>query len=345
MVKSISVEEALREGYQLIDVRTKEEFEEFHIPGAVNVPLFTGQEKERISRVYYSKGEREARMVALEMVAKRLPDIVKKIRELKEEKGKVALYCWRGGMRSFSVATISNLVGVNVPTVKGGYREFRNFILKRISDICRRVRFVVLYGPTGCGKTRIIRNLKAKGFPVIDLEGLAGHRGSVFGGIGLKQPSQKMFDAYLWRELEANGDRGYIVVEGESRKIGRIHIPEPFWKGMMNGVKVLVKLPIGERAKICLEDYLSATKKPEVYMDALRRIRKHLNPKIYSEIEKLIESREFGKAAVRLMESYYDPLYIRSIPKADEVIDAETVEEAERRLEALLLKLNNPVLT
>ena len=113
---------------------------------------------------------------------------------------------------------------------------------------------------------------------------------------------------------------------------------------MMNGVKVLVKLPIGERAKICLEDYLSATKKPEVYMDALRRIRKHLNPKTYSEIEKLIESREFGKAAVRLMESYYDPLYMRSIPQADEVIDAETVEEAERRLEALLLKLNDPVL-
>ncbi|RUM45057.1 MAG: hypothetical protein DSY35_01285 [Desulfurobacterium sp.] len=160
LVKEVTVEEALKKGFKLVDVRTEEEFEEFHIPGAINVPLFTQKEREEVSKVYYSKGEKEARLFALKLVAPKLYDIVTKIREVKERYGQVAVYCWRGGMRSLAVATICNLVGVHVFRLKGGYRAFRQFVLKRIAEISEGLRVVVLYGPTGVGKTRILRELK-----------------------------------------------------------------------------------------------------------------------------------------------------------------------------------------
>ena len=181
LIKEVTVEEALKKGFKLVDVRTKEEFEEFHIPGAINVPLFTKEEREEVSKVYYERGEKEARLFALKLVGPKLYEIVSRIREVKEKNGQVAVYCWRGGMRSLAVATICNLTGIHVFRLKGGYRAFRQFILRRIEEISENLKVVVLYGPTGVGKTRILRELKEEGYPVIDLEGLAGHRGSVFG--------------------------------------------------------------------------------------------------------------------------------------------------------------------
>ncbi len=344
MVRNIDIEEALKENYVLIDVRTEEEFKEFHIPGAVNVPLFTTDEKKKISEVYYKKGEKEARLFALKIVSPKIPGLVEKIRELKERQDKVALYCWRGGMRSFSLATISSLAGVYVPIVKGGYRAFRKYILKRIEMLSKGKTFIVIYGPTGCGKTRILRILKRKGFPVIDLEGLAGHRGSVFGGIGLKQPSQKMFDALLWKEMENYKESSFLVVEGESRKIGKIHIPEPFWKKMRNGIGVIVSIPLDERVKVSLEDYKVLENEPEIYLEALERIKKHLPSQKYNLIKEHIKERNYREAIKELMLSYYDPLYRRSTPDAELEIDAQNLEEAIEELSRYLSKLNNPVL-
>ena len=269
LVREITVEEALSKGYRFIDTRTPEEFEEFHIPGAYNVPLFSAEERKKVSRVYYEKGEKEARLYALEIVGPKLHKIVRQIKEIKDREGKVVVYCWRGGMRSLAVAAICTLAGVSVPRLEGGYRAFRKYILNRMAEILKDKKLIVLYGPTGSGKTRIIRALKEKGYPVIDLEGLAGHRGSVFGGIGLEQPSQKMFDALLWQELERLKDAPCILIEGESRKIGRLFIPEPFWEAMERGEKIYVELPLEERVKISMEDYGVDRFPPEVYLEAL----------------------------------------------------------------------------
>jgi tRNA 2-selenouridine synthase len=217
LVREISVEEALKKGFKFIDVRTKSEFEEFHIPGAYNVPLFSEEERRKISEVYYSKGEKEARLLALKLVGPKLYNIVSEVKEIKEREGRVVVYCWRGGMRSLAVSAICTLVGINVPRLIGGYREFRRYTLRRMEEILKDKKLIVVYGPTGSGKTRILRTLKEEGFPVIDLEGLAGHRGSVFGGIGLKQPSQKMFDSLLWLELERLKDSAKKYEEIKSK--------------------------------------------------------------------------------------------------------------------------------
>jgi tRNA 2-selenouridine synthase len=338
LVKEISVERALKENYRFIDTRTPSEFKEFHIPGAYNVPLFTEKEREEVSKVYYEKGEKEARLFALKLVGPKLYEIVFKIKEIKEKEGKVVVYCWRGGMRSLAVAVICSLVGVNVPRLIGGYRAFRKYILERMEELLKGKELVVVYGPTGTGKTRMLRILKEKGYPVIDLEGLAGHRGSVFGGIGLTQPSQKMFDSLLWLELEKYKDSPFIVVEGESKRIGRLFIPEPFWKAMEKGRKISVEIPLEERVKISMNDYMVDKFPPEVYLNSLERIKKILGDEKYKEIKELISSKNYKEAVKKLMVHYYDKLYAKSTPPNVERIKAKSFKEAlsllENRIEA-----------
>ncbi len=336
LVREIEFEEAYRKGFAFVDVRTREEFEEFRIPGAYNVPLFTKEEREKVSEVYYRKGEKEARLYALEVVRPKLHRIVKEIKEIKEKEKNVVVYCWRGGLRSLAVAAICNLTGVHVFRLKGGYRAFRNYILKRMEEILKDKEVIVLYGPTGVGKTRLLRELKGEGYPIIDLEGLAGHRGSVFGGIGLEQPSQKMFDSLIWKELENLKDSPLIVVEGESRKIGKLFIPEPLWKKMNEGIKVLLELPLEERVKISMEDYGVSRFPKEVYLEALKRIRKLLGGEKYKEIKELIEKENYPKAVKELMVNYYDKLYSRSIPQTQIKLKAESYSEGKERFKELL---------
>lgn len=336
LVREITVEEALKKSYRFIDTRTPEEFEEFHIPAAYNVPLFSGEERKKVSKVYYEKGEKEARLYALEIVGPKLHKIVRKVKEIKEKEGKVVVYCWRGGLRSLAVAAICTLAGVNVPRLVGGYRAFRQYILKRIAEILEGKKLIVLYGPTGCGKTRIVRILKEKGYPVIDLEGLAGHRGSVFGGIGLQQPSQKMFDALMWQEVERLKDSPCILVEGESRKIGKLFIPEPFWKAMQKGEKIYIELPLEERVRISMEDYGVDRFSPEVYLGALSRIKKILGDEKYRKIEKLIQEKRYPEAVTELMVNYYDKLYSRSTPPEVKPFGVKTFDEAVSTVETYL---------
>lgn len=339
LVREIEFEEAYRKGFKFVDVRTKEEFEEFRIPEAANVPLFTKEEREKVSKVYYEKGEKEARLYALELVGPKLHKIVKELKKIKEDNKNVAVYCWRGGLRSLAVATVANLTGVGVWRLKGGYRAFRNFILKRIEEILKDKEVVVVYGKTGVGKTRMLRELQKEGVPIIDLEGLAGHRGSVFGGIGLKQPSQKMFDALVWQELERLKESRFIVVEGESRKIGKLFIPEALWKKMVEGRKVQVKLPLDERIKISMEDYRVDRFSPQVYLEALKRIRKILGDEKFREIGRLIEEKRYPEAVKELMVNYYDKLYRRSIPKVEKVIEGKDYSQAKDKLREFIQEL------
>jgi len=336
LVREIEFKEAYRKGFAFVDVRTKEEFEEFRIPGAYNVPLFTKEEREEVSKVYYEKGEKEARLHALKLVSPKLYQIVNQVKQIKEREGNVVVYCWRGGLRSLAVAAICNLTGVSVLRLKGGYRAFREYALRRIGEILEGKELLVLYGKTGVGKTRILRELKEEGYPVLDLEALAGHRGSVFGGIGLKQPSQKMFDALLWKELENLKSSPVILVEGESKKIGKLFIPEPLWEKMKEGTKALLELPLKERVRLSMEDYQVGKHPLEVYLKPLERIRKILGDENYRRIRELLEKGDFPKAVEELMVNYYDKLYQRSTPEVDFKLEARELKEGKEKVRELL---------
>ncbi len=337
LVKEVSPEEALEKGFALVDVRTPEEFKEFHIPGAFNVPLMNLEERKKVSSVYYEKGEKEARLFALKLLSPKLSEIVGKIKEIKETiNDRVAVYCWRGGLRSLTVAAICNLSGVYVFRLEGGYRAFRRYILNRLEQLLKRKRIFVIYGATGTGKTRIIRSLIREGYPAIDLEGLAGHRGSVFGGIGLEQPSQKMFDSLLWKEVERLSNSPVLIVEGESRRIGNLFITEPFWNAMERGEKFQISLPLEERVRISMEDYGVGKFPKEAYLRALERIKKILGKQKYEEIRELIEAEDYESAVKELMINYYDRLYSRSIPQGLPLIEASSFDELYHKVKEFL---------
>ncbi len=336
LVKEVTVETAIGEGFKLVDVRTPTEFEEFHIPGAENVPLLGDEERAKVSEVYYTKGEREARFLALRLAGPRLYRIVEEVRRLKKKHRQVAVYCWRGGMRSLAVCTICNLAGLDVSRLKGGYRAFRRFALRRMEELLEGKEVVVIYGPTGTGKTRMIQALSQMGYPAINLEALAGHRGSVFGGIGLKQPSQKMFDSLLWLELERLKASTYIVVEGESRKVGRLFIPDALWKRMERGRNILITAPLNVRVELSLREYLSADASPDIYLEALGRVRKLLGEHRFTYIKNLIAGERYEEAVKELILGYYDPLYRNSTPPVEFSFKVTSPEEGVEKLRELL---------
>ncbi len=333
-IEEIEVEKAVNGKFAFIDVRTVEEFKDFHIPKAYNVPLFTKKEKELISKIYREKGEREARFEAVKVVSPKIYSIVSRIDEIKKKHENVVVYCWRGGLRSLAVASFCQLAGIFVFRLKGGYRAFRQFILDDMDKILSDKKIFVVYGPTGCGKTKILKDLMAEGFPVLNIEGLAGHRGSVFGGIGLKQPSQKMFDTLVWAALRNCNNSPFIIVEGESKRIGNLYLPDALWSKMAGGNKIVVSMPLRERVKHSLKEYSPDRFPSKIFLSAIKRIERYLPPKIYLQIKESICKKDYEKAIEILMLTYYDKLYGRSMPNTDvsTEINAENLIQLKEKL-------------
>lgn len=324
----------------LVDVRSPKEFEEFHIPGAVNVPLFEDDEKRLIGFIYRTKGEEEAKRIGQEIALSKIKALVERVRELKERFGNVIVYCWRGGMRSKGFCEAMAKFGVETYRIRGGYRAYRRFILKDMERILERVNLIVLTGKTGVGKTKVLRILKDKGLPVIDLEGLAMDRGSVFGGVGIrKKVSQKMFDALLYEELRSIGE-GYAFTEDESRWIGNVHIPEPFWKRKSEGIYVEITASLEVRVRNILEDYTSEKGWEEEARQSILRIRKYLGPQRFSYLMERFEDKDYEEVVRFLIEEYYDRKY-KQFGEPVYTVSADDPEECAERLKELYERLSH----
>ncbi|MCB0214369.1 MAG: tRNA 2-selenouridine(34) synthase MnmH, partial [Anaerolineae bacterium] len=208
--------------YPVIDVRTSAEFAKGHIPGAMNIPLFSNEERAIIGTTYKQVGQREAMLLGLEIVGPKMRHLIEHIQTVATERT-LLLHCWRGGMRSESVAWLAGLFGYRCYTLRRGYKGFRNYVLQMLE---LPSRLLILGGKTGSGKTEILQVLKQQGEQVIDLEGLAHHKGSSFGALGeADQPSQQQFEnelAMQWRQLNLQRP---VWLEDESRHIGKLSIP------------------------------------------------------------------------------------------------------------------------
>ncbi|MCS7307814.1 MAG: tRNA 2-selenouridine(34) synthase MnmH [Aquificaceae bacterium] len=299
----------LLEDRVLVDIRSPSEYEEFHVPGAVNVPLFEDEEKRLIGIVYRGEGVERAKELGYEIAWKKLEGFLQTFRRLKENYRHVVVYCWRGGLRSKELCKVLSSMGVDVLRLEGGYRAYREFILKDMEKLLQNKRFVVLTGKTGVGKTRLLRRLKQEGYPVVDLEGLAQDRGSVFGKVGIgKTVSQKMFDALLYEELrELNSE--LLLVEDESKVIGRVHIPEALWRKKEEGVFVEVEASLSVRLKNIIEDYTSSQGWQEEVRRSLHKIRKYLGEEKYLSALEMLKENKVEELALFLMENYYDKNY------------------------------------
>ena len=316
-VKMDELYRADRRGF--IDVRTPSEYAAGHIPAAVNVPLFSDFERAEIGKTYKRKGTDQAVALGLKFVEDKLEEFVGALCEavtcLVEDKGvsgTPVVHCWRGGMRSRSVAWLGDQVGCPVDVLEGGYKGYRSFGLEMLAD---SRSLVVLAGPTGTGKTRILQCLEEAGEQVIDLEGLARHRGSVFGGFpGVTQPTVEQFQNQLMERWNRLSPERLTWLEGESKKIGRVVIPDALWSRLADAPMIFVESSVDSRIEFLLEDY--GDRNPEAMRGAADRIQKRLGGLRHSDAIDAIKRNDWD-GFCRIMLHYYDQAYLKALSKRD----------------------------
>ncbi len=312
MHKTITIEDVLRLDQPIyIDMRSPSEFSIGHIIGAINIPIFSDDERIEVGTLYRQKGIEHAKERGLSIASAKLPEIVTQIRNLYKTGRPIIVYCWRGGMRSKSIVTILNLMGIQALQLIGGYKAHRRYVLDRLTDFHINPQIIVLCGSTGVGKTSLLQLLKEKNIPIIDLEKLANHRGSVFGQIGLgKSTTAQFFDAALLMELENLNDQPYIIVECESKRIGNVYLPECLYKKMQTGLEIFVHTDIEIRISRLIVEYtdLNTTHSEEI-IKSLKTLTKRFGAEKMGELLHNFNQGEIRNVVGTLLTHYYDPLY------------------------------------
>jgi tRNA 2-selenouridine synthase len=292
-----------RQSYDILDARSESEFAQSHVPGAVNIPVLNDQERIIVGTIYKQEGSEQAVLKGFELVGPRFHEIQKKAIELFPEK-KVLLYCWRGGMRSQIMSWLLGMMGFEVFRLKGGYKTYRTFTFETVR---KPYPFIVLGGKTGSAKTRLLHALKAEGEQVIDLEGLANHKGSSFGGIGqYKQPSVEQFENLLAEELLNCDPTKPIWVEDESRRIGSIILPDPLYFHLGESAIIVISRTLEERVKHIKQEYASLPK--EELNKAVSRLSRKLGGLRTAEALEDIKMDRY-ESWIRNMLLYYDKAY------------------------------------
>lgn len=306
LIKFCSIEEFWkeRETRVLLDVRTPSEYAKGHIPGALNLPLFSNEERAVVGTIYKQESPEKALLTGLDFAGKKLRGFVEKA-SVFAPSGKIALHCWRGGKRSSSMAWLLDLAGFDVHVLNGGYKSYKNFIRQQILQ--GNFNFMVLGGKTGSGKTQIIKALGQKGEQVIDLEKLACHKGSAFGWLGeTQQPTSEQFENDLFEQLLNFDPRKRIWIENESRSIGNVYLPDGFWEQLKNAPLINIEIPLEQRVQTLVDDY-SRFPKADL-LAAFYKIKKRLGGQNLKDAEIAIEENDFRKAA-EIALAYYDKSY------------------------------------
>ena len=324
--------------YILIDARSPKEFLESPIPGAVNIPALLDEERAEVGTAYVRVSTEKAKEIGIEKISKRLPEIFREINELSKKYDKLVFYCARGGMRSSSLEAIFYALKYKTLKLEGGYKSYRNYIMEHLPEKNKNIKYITLHGRTGVGKTKILEKLSEKGYSVMDLEKMANHKGSFFGGLcEKKKQSQKRFESEVYENL-SNNKTGYVLIESESKRIGDIYLPEVVHDSILTGCHIMIDTSMENRVKIIMEDYSGATK--EELKSCLEKVGKYISKERYENYSKLLEDGKLAELSEILMEKYYDPLYDQSINKYsyEENIFYNTVEEGAERVADFLLK-------
>ncbi|MFH0782711.1 MAG: tRNA 2-selenouridine(34) synthase MnmH [Pseudomonadota bacterium] len=330
----IGLSEARATGHRIIDVRSVGEFLSGTIPGATNIPLFDEDERGVIGTIYRHGGHAQAIDQGFLFVEKKLPEMLSSFNSFQDEP--LAICCARGGMRSLSVVNLLTQAGLRACQLKGGYKEYRRNILERLEHF--QPRLIVIHGLTGTGKTRILQHLEH----AIDLEDLAGHRSSLFGGLDRQPSNQRTFESRLAERIATLGEEPYFI-EGESRKIGRVFIPKPLAMAMKQAVLVNIHCRLETRIARIIEDYPVAD---DEMLQQIETILRSLKQKMgVGQVEKmcaLLHEGNLQELVGILLVDYYDKRYGKSMSeyRFDLEISAEDIDDAAARLEEFRRLLN-----
>lgn len=296
---------------EIIDVRSPSEFEEDHVPGAINLPVLSDPERIEVGTLYDSD-QFQARRLGASYISRNIAHYLDHDLSDRNRDWAPLIYCWRGGMRSCSMAVILRSIGWRARVLEGGYKAWRNHLRVDLERLLNTpgIDFQVLGGLTGSGKTRLLHALRAAGAQILDLEGLANHRGSLLGTVG-DQPSQKRFESGIYKTLLDCDLTKPVFLEAESNRIGSVHIPSALWQRLPQGTVHEVTMPIEERAAYLLEDYEHFPLAPDhltELLDVLRRIRGNDQVEHWQEQIKQGQWKDFVRS---ILVNHYDLAYRR----------------------------------
>ena len=311
IMKDITYEESLKlETPVYIDVRSPGEFQEDHIPGAINLPIFNNEERAEVGTIYRLIGRDKAVVRGTEIGGKRIGDIINALAEYNGRN--IVIGCARGGMRSGAVASLLESLGISTFRLQDGYKSYRRYVLGILDNISIKPQVFIIQGLTGAGKTEIIKYIKNS----IDIEGLAGHRSSVFGAIGLEQSSQKAFETGFCSGLLQLNNEAYIVLEGESRKVGNLHIPDNIFIQMRQSPAIYIDTPIKRRVEIIKKEY-DRFHEHEKVIKIVRSLKRKMSAAKVDKLIDLYTSEKIDEFIEILLLDYYDLLYRHTLDSFD----------------------------
>jgi tRNA 2-selenouridine synthase len=323
-IRRVHAEEFLNlaENIPVIDVRSPGEYEQGKIPGSINIPLFSDRQRAMVGAIYTHQGRAEAATAGMGMIAPALSEKMKSAIDIASG-GELLVYCWRGGMRSESMAWLFSVAGIRPVVLEGGYKAYRNLVL---SDLSKKRKFIILGGLTGSGKTSILRELELGGEQVIDLEGIACHKGSAFGALGQKdQPSSEHFSNLLFSDLKGKNEQKRIWLEDESKNIGTIFMSDAFFINMREAPIIAIMMPADVRLPRLVEEY--AKFPDDELLKSIQKISKRLGGDKAREVSEAVLKHDF-ESAIRIVLEYYDSAYRYGLAKRDKekviVIEADT---------------------
>ena len=336
MFQDITLQELLQKQQEtkhaIIDVRSPKEYKEATIPGSINIPVFNNEERAEVGTIYKQVGQEAAKARGLEIFSAKLPAFIEAFKKIDAPK---TVFCWRGGMRSKTAATVLDLMGVHATRLSGGIRSYRHWVVEQLDKASFTPELYVLNGYTGTGKTITLQKLAELGYPTIDLEGMAGHRGSIFGQIGLEPSKQKKFDSLLVTELKKHQNEKFVFVEGESKRIGKVMIPDFFFDKKGEGLQIFIDLPMENRVLNIIEEY-KPWERPEQFDEAFQLIKKRIHIPVAKQIEADLKAQDYHHAVELLLGYYYDPRYQHANGQYPEdkkvVITAENIDAALKKL-------------
>jgi tRNA 2-selenouridine synthase len=354
MIEKVGIEEFLKlaKRWPVFDVRSPGEYCHAHISGAYSLPLFSDEERKIVGTIYKQQSREDAIKIGLDFFGVKMKNIVIEAEKItqnhksltsigpsnegisssnsEKQPGTILIHCWRGGMRSAGIAWLLDLYGFKVYTLVGGYKAYRHWVLQQFEQ---PYPFKMLGGYTGSGKTEVLKELAKNGHPVIDLEGIACHKGSAFGALGeAPQPTQEMFENELATKLHAVSEdlpHGHIWLEDESRRIGSVNIPNALWCTIRQASLYFLDIPFEERLDHITEEY-GQFDKPQL-VSCILRIQKRLGGKETKDAINFLKEGNY-RESFRMLLCYYDKFYAKDI---DNRSKPEAVHESENSQELL----------
>ena len=298
---------------EIIDVRSPSEFAEDHVPGAINRPVLSDEQRIEVGTIYKQHSPFAAKRIGAAYVAENIAHHLVHSFDNRPKNWRPLIMCWRGGQRSGAMTLILRKIGWDATQLHGGYKEYRKLVVDELSAIPRLLNFKVICGPTGSGKSRVLQALAQQGQQVLDLEEIACHKGSVLGVLpNARQPSQKMFETRLLEALHRFDPARPVYVEAESRKIGTIHLPDALIETMRAGSCVIIDASFEARINFLLGDYDYFIAAPEWLNSRLNELRKLQSREAIERWKDYVKNAQWSELVRELLEQHYDPLYRQS---------------------------------